>query len=453
MNRRRERTSRTGRPNSSRPQDSGRPGGGRSGSRTKPAPGRADRDSAGSGGRHDRDARPGGARPARDARPAAGRTDRDTRPGPGRPERDARPGRGGQPAAREASPRVPVPRGAPEGGTWLWTTRPGAERDLLDELTDALGAGKARIVGGALVESDGAPTFADGSLDLTFARQGLRVTERAEGHDLANALAPLLRERARSADAWALSVFVPDTDDGNRLSARAEALEEALLRAITEGDEALAARRIEPRVGGRHAGVLLQVALTGPRHAVAGEVDLGRAISLAPGGRARMHADADRPSRAARKVEEALAWFGIEPGPGEVCVDLGAAPGGWSWALLRRRARVIAVDPALLRPDIAAHRGLTHAQQSAFEFVPDEPVDWLFCDMAWKPVEVAQMLAKWGRRRWARLLVANLKLPMKQKAKFVADCRAAIHGGGWRNVRTRQLYHDREEITLLAHLG
>ncbi|RZM31997.1 MAG: hypothetical protein EOP67_30055, partial [Sphingomonas sp.] len=147
----------------------------------------------------------------------------------------------------------------------------------------------------------------------------------------------------------------------------------------------------------RATGLLVQVALTGPRHAVLGEVDMTRAISLAPGGRARMHADADRPSRAARKVEEALAWLGVEPGPGEVCVDLGAAPGGWSWALLKRRARVIAVDPALLRPDIASHRGLTHAQASAFDFAPDEPVDWLFCDMAWRPIEVAQMLAFGGR--------------------------------------------------------
>jgi 23S rRNA (cytidine2498-2'-O)-methyltransferase len=163
-----------------------------------------------------------------------------------------------------------------------------------------------------------------------------------------------------------------------------------------------------------------------------------------------MRVDADRPSRAARKVEEALAWLGVAPGPGEVCVDLGAAPGGWSWALLERRARVIAVDPAELRPDVARHRGLRHEKKSAFGFEPDEPVDWLFCDMAWRPLEAAQLLAKWGRRRWARLVVANLKLPMKQKAKIVEELRAIVHGGGFSRVRTRQLYHDRDEITLTA---
>ena len=129
---------------------------------------------------------------------------------------------------------------------------------------------------------------------------------------------------------------------------------------------------------------------------------------------------------------------------------MGAAPGGWSWVLLEKRARVIAIDPAELRDDVAKHRGLKHVKASAFQYEPDEQVDWLFCDMAWRPLEAAQLLAKWGRRKWARVLVANLKLPMKQKHKMVEELRAIVHGGGWKRVRTRQLYHDRDEITLIA---
>jgi 23S rRNA (cytidine2498-2'-O)-methyltransferase len=131
-------------------------------------------------------------------------------------------------------------------------------------------------------------------------------------------------------------------------------------------------------------------------------------------------------------------------------VDLGAAPGGWTWVLLERRAQVIAVDPGRLAPDIARRRGVTHVLGSAFEYAPRAPVDWLFCDMAWRPLEVAALLAKWGRNRWARSLVANVKLPMKQKAEFAARVRKVVEGGGWRDVRARHLYHDRDEITLCA---
>jgi len=39
------------------------------------------------------------------------------------------------------------------------------------------------------------------------------------------------------------------------------------------------------------------------------------------------------PSRAYLKLWEALTLIGRHPKPGETCIDLGASPGGWSWAL------------------------------------------------------------------------------------------------------------------------
>ncbi|MBO0736883.1 MAG: hypothetical protein J2P48_09985, partial [Alphaproteobacteria bacterium] len=54
------------------------------------------------------------------------------------------------------------------------------------------------------------------------------------------------------------------------------------------------------------------------------------------------------PSRAYLKLWEALTLIGRRPGPGETCLDLGASPGGWSWALQAMGARVISVDKAPL---------------------------------------------------------------------------------------------------------
>lgn len=322
--------------------------------------------------------------------------------------------------------------------------------DVVDEIALALGRDRARLESAALVRSRGAPTSTDGAIDLVFARQGFRVAGEARGdrdaltRGCVDALAPALE----GAGPWALASWVPDTDATNPLAPAALALAEDVAPALDARAPGRVALAALPPAGARYA----QIALVAPDRAICGVVDTERALTLVPGGRARMRVGGERPSRAARKVEEALAWLGVAPGPGEVCVDLGAAPGGWSWALLERRAKVIAVDPAKLRPDIAAHRGLVHRQESAFSFAPVEPTDWLFCDMAWKPLEVAQLLAKWGRRRWARMLVANLKLPMKKKAATVADLLQVIAGGGWQRIRARQLYHDRDEITLTAHL-
>ncbi len=364
---------------------------------------------------------------------------RERRNPPG-PPREHRP----RPVDPDTSPRVPVPAGKPLGGPWLFTTRPGAEQDVVDEL--ALCGIDARIRSGAVVEARAASTFDDGTLDVTFARQGfkLRATLSGERTTLARQLADRTASLAPRDRPLALSVFAPDTDEGNRLAPLAEEIEEA-----AAGH--LAARRLVPLASARAEGALVvQGALLSATELAFGDVAAEQLLSPFRGGKARMAVGGDRPSRAARKVEEALHWLGNSPGAGETCVDLGAAPGGWSWALLDKRCRVIAVDPAELRDDVRDHSRLVHEKVSAFGYAPPEPVDWLFCDMAWRPVEVARMLAKWARRGWARVLVSNVKLPMTKKAAIVREVREIVHGGGWKRVRTRQLYHDRDEITLTA---
>jgi 23S rRNA (cytidine2498-2'-O)-methyltransferase len=346
------------------------------------------------------------------------------------------------PRAGTTSPRVAIPRGAPLSGPWLWLTRPGSEGDLVSELRLSLGE-RARATSPApgLVRSELAATFDDGSLDATFARHGLRLarTLPADAERIAAAV------QALATGPIALDVIVPDTDEGNRLAGAALALEGAVSAKLE------AVPRVPRERAGDLGGLLVDLIFLSPDEVAVGTLDARLALTLHPQGRARMKVAGDRPSRAARKVEEALDWLGLAPSAGELCVDLGAAPGGWSWSLLGRRARVLAIDPAELRPDVARHPRLTHVKASAFTYAPDETVDWLFCDMAWRPREAAQMLAKWARKRWARILVANLKLPMKQKAEMVRELREILHGGGWQRVRSRQLYHDRDEITVTAH--
>jgi 23S rRNA (cytidine2498-2'-O)-methyltransferase len=250
---------------------------------------------------------------------------------------------------------------------------------------------------------------------------------------------------------WIVQSWVPDADESNPLAARAAALETAAVARLDALRPDLQLRRLAGTADAtRYGGLLVQIALVTAERALVGVMAATDAPTLAPGGRTRVHNPKNAPSRAGRKLVEALDWLGRAPDAGEVCVDLGAAPGGWSVVLLERRARVIAVDPAELAPEVRRMKGLVHVKESAFDFVPTEPVDWLFCDMAWRPLEVAQLLAKWGRRRLATTLVSNVKLPMKQRVEFVERVVAIVAQGGWQDVRARQLYHDREEVTISA---
>jgi 23S rRNA (cytidine2498-2'-O)-methyltransferase len=327
----------------------------------------------------------------------------------------------------------------------LWACRPGFEEDLVEEL----GKSAARVATG-LVRSEKRPRKGQDLVELAFARQVLPVEEliTAEGEAVAlgGALAKALGPRI-GARQFALHLFVADSDEANPFSSYATAVEEALLAAL---DPEVRARRIPATDAPDGKTSLAQVCLLSRERAALGLLPVGEAVSLVPGGRHRIGAPPGAPSRAAAKLLEAFEWLGRAPDAGELCIDLGAAPGGWSFVLLARRARVHAVDPARLATDIARNRNLRHVQDSAFTFLPNEPADWLCCDMAWRPLEVAALLAKWGRRGAARFLVANIKLPMKKKVEMIRRVRDILATGGWRDVRVKQLYHDRDEVTLGA---
>ncbi|GMV13954.1 MAG: hypothetical protein AMXMBFR56_21780 [Polyangiaceae bacterium] len=314
---------------------------------------------------------------------------------------------------------------------FLWTCRAGFESDLAEEvsgkvLAPALARGRA--------PRDRLPTFG---------RQGLPI--QAEVAPTAEDCLPIVKQRLGEG-AFGFHVWVPDSDAGNALTGLADQLGRELRAGL--GDAGARERRADQLAA---SDPLVQIAVTSRERAFIGAQPVSEVASTWPGGRARMKLPAGAPSRATAKLLEALSWIGIAPGPGEVCVDLGAAPGGWTFVLLAKRARVIAVDRAAMAPAIARDRRLRHVRDNAFEFRPDEPVDWLFCDMVHKPTEVARLIARWGREGLARLVVSNLKLPMKKRVPVVAEARRIVQAGGWKDLRTRQLYHDRDEITLFAH--
>ena len=338
-------------------------------------------------------------------------------------------------------------RPLPAPGTWILACREGFEIDIAEEVQLAKLKQAPRVLVPGLVALGGPPPRRDGRVELTFARQGFPLAEALQGDDrLAERAADALCTAAPARGPVAFQWFVPDSDEGNLLS-------QAAARLGAEVERVLERRLGERLVKGdprRTGGWLAQLCMVEEFTALVGGMAAASALSAFPGGRARMNVSAKAPSRAAMKLAEAFDWLGVQPEPGDQCVDLGAAPGGWTFLLLELRAKVIAVDPGRLRPDLARHRSVRAVHRSAFEFEPDEPVEWLLCDMAWRPLEVAALLARWGRRRMARTLVANIKLPMKRMAEFVARVREIVESGGWSDVRTRHLYHDREEITLTA---
>jgi 23S rRNA (cytidine2498-2'-O)-methyltransferase len=164
------------------------------------------------------------------------------------------------------------------------------------------------------------------------------------------------------------------------------------------------------------------------------------------------------PSRSARKLAEAFLTFLTADErvqllrPGMRAVDLGAAPGGWTWELARRGLKVTAIDNGSLHGAVAEDPQVEHLRVDGLHWRPRQPVDWMVCDIVLQPSRIATLVGSWLADGACRRTIFNLKLPMKKRYAEVERCAALIgdalgaRRSGYRLV-FRQLYHDREEIT------
>jgi 23S rRNA (cytidine2498-2'-O)-methyltransferase len=169
------------------------------------------------------------------------------------------------------------------------------------------------------------------------------------------------------------------------------------------------------------------------------------------GGEARFKKDEGYISRAEFKLLEAFEIFGlndfaIKP---HKALDLGAAPGGWSRALLDKGFYIVAVDPAEMYPALASHKRFTHlratAQRCAFK---DASFDLIVNDMrmdmfgsARIMLEVAHALSPGGKA------LMTLKLTPGHWLRKTANVFKLLEEK-YNVIGARQLFHNRDEVTV-----
>lgn len=155
------------------------------------------------------------------------------------------------------------------------------------------------------------------------------------------------------------------------------------------------------------------------------------------------------PNRAYLKLWEALTLAERWPQPGELCLDLGASPGGWSWVLQSLGARVVAIDRAPLHPEIAALSGIEYRCQSAFALQPQSigPVDWLCSDIVCYPAKLLELVRHWLESGLVRNFICTIKFQGDTDHETAAAF-AAIPGS-----RLMHLHHNKHELTWMRLAG
>ena len=280
-----------------------------------------------------------------------------------------------------------------------------------------------------------------------FAGSGPHSLTRIAGSTASDRVTPIASalEALRNGPAAGVWVEFPDTNEGKALSSLARALTPRLERELS-------ARGILADNTSAHFHAFLSARDT----AFVGISDTATGPAW-PMGIPRLRMPHGAPSRSTQKLAEALiAFLGAREASllreGMRAVDLGAAPGGWSWQLARRGLVVTAVDNGPLKGDVAIDPRITHVRSDGFTWRPRQPVEWLVCDIVQSPRRIATLCAEWIARGDAQRAIFNLKLPMRERYAEVMRCKALIGERLARDrigfeLRFRHLYHDREEVT------
>lgn len=289
---------------------------------------------------------------------------------------------------------------------------------------------------------------------LIFTRQWFACPAPITEFNPRDRLTPLMALAGDLPECAEIGVETADTTEGRELQGLCRKLVSALAGALRQQ------KRLRPR--GQQAHWRMHLFVPSGRELWLGVAPVNNS-SPWPGGIPRLKFPRQAPSRSTLKLEEAWHWFvphadwDTRLAPGMRAVDLGAAPGGWTWQLVQRGMFVTAVDNGPMDAELMDTGQVEHLRADAFVYVPAKPVDWMVCDVVEKPARTTALVIEWALKGYARAMIFNLKLPMKQRHAEARRCLQRIEtalgaaGLSWR-LEARQLYHDREEITCWLQL-
>jgi len=339
--------------------------------------------------------------------------------------------------------------------------RPGFENECASEITDITSAAgiygfvRAKEQSGYVVFCSHSPieleTFQQQIhyKKLVFARQCLLATEIIKDLPVDDRITPLLsRIQPLGQTFCELWQETPDTNDGKQLSGFCKKFEKHLTGALNKN-----------RLLNSNSPLRLHLFFLNSSAVYVAISHVDNSANLIMGiPRLRMPGSA--PSRSTLKLDEAFNYMLSKKEQAEhlqngmTAVDLGACPGGWTWQLVNRGIRVTAIDNGAMDAKLMAAGLVEHLRKDGFNYVPEKTVDWLVCDMVEKPMRITQLIVKWINEAYCVNSAFNLKLPMKKRYQMVTECREQLEHaleqtGHYYQLRMKQLYHDREEITVV----
>lgn len=169
------------------------------------------------------------------------------------------------------------------------------------------------------------------------------------------------------------------------------------------------------------------------------------------GGRPEIAVPKDAPSRAYLKLEEGILWSGAPLRKGDIAVEIGSAPGGASYSLIRRGLNVLGIDPAEMDPKILKSPQYKHISRPVNQVLREElpnSVEWLLLDMNVAPNVSIFAMDRLASRMIDTLLgvLLTVKLNDWKIAAEIPSILEHVRAIGMSKVRATQLASNGQEI-------
>ena len=161
-------------------------------------------------------------------------------------------------------------------------------------------------------------------------------------------------------------------------------------------------------------------------------------------------------SRAYYKAAEAIAWSGFDMRRGDLCVEIGSAPGGACGRMLELGMKVIGIDPGEMDPEILEQPGFTHILARAGDIPRREfrGAKWLLVDSNVRPDQSLTTVENIINNDQSSFegVILTLKIGGFAHADRIPGWIQRVKKWGAQDIRVRNLARGKVEVCLVAKL-
>jgi 23S rRNA (cytidine2498-2'-O)-methyltransferase len=149
------------------------------------------------------------------------------------------------------------------------------------------------------------------------------------------------------------------------------------------------------------------------------------------------------PSRAYLKLWEVFTRLQIIPNKTDLCIDLGASPGSWTFVLDKLKTKIIAIDKAPLDNQFSNKSNIQYIKQDAFTITPDKFPDakWIFSDIICFPEKLLNWLKEFFKKPNRPNFICTIKFKGTDDYSILEEFKKLP------NSQIIHLYNNKNELT------